>query len=164
MDTLLSKESPKIIKCLDQFGPNQVTVLLMVQPGHLSCLQTLEYFLLETDATDYLAKILTPLPPPPPPPPLPPIPVNLISEPQDSRSGQQRHTNSRPPPPTWLSTAITTRDGPLLHAQDADRLEQGLCTIQNIVLVTPVQLQNTCHLSQLTSQSIYDFFNTDQPI
>ncbi|KAG0261188.1 hypothetical protein BGZ95_004282, partial [Linnemannia exigua] len=197
MDSLLAKESSRIVECAQKYGPSQLTILLMVQPGHLACLQTLELFLLKTmsaldrktavlaprppinmgivntsyftpvsvwgipnvitchspqDTSDYLDKILTP------------------SLPQSIRTGHYSQeslptTASATARPTWLSTALSiTGAAPLLSVQDMNRLEQGLCTIQNVVLATPAQLQNTCFFNQPTSNVICDFFNSDQPI
>ncbi|KAF9540062.1 hypothetical protein EC957_004659 [Mortierella hygrophila] len=47
MDSILAQQYSRIVKCAQKYGPDRVTILLMVQNGHLSCLQTLEHFLLE---------------------------------------------------------------------------------------------------------------------
>ncbi|KAF9140539.1 hypothetical protein BGX30_006390 [Mortierella sp. GBA39] len=202
MDTILAQQSSRIVKCTQKYGPDRVAILLMVQNGHLSCLQTLEHFLLETmsaldptpavptprwqtsrgiratatttstlapvsvwgipnviachspeDTTDYLSKLLAPSS----------SHSAATVLPHEQISQEDRvNTISRP---TWLSAALaTTSDSPLFTLQDATRLKQSLGTIQNTVLATPAQLQNTCLLTQRTSQAIHDFFNTDQPI
>ncbi|OAQ25489.1 hypothetical protein K457DRAFT_900837 [Linnemannia elongata AG-77] len=200
MDRLLAQQSSRIVKCAQKYGPDRVTILLMVQSGHLSCLQTLEHFLLDTMSamdptpavttprwltsrsitatatttstlapvslwgipnviacqspevtTDYLSKLLVPSH----------SSATVLPRGQIS---QEDHANNISKP-TWLSAALATSSGnPLYSLQDATRLEQGLGTIQNAVLATPAQLQNTCLLTQQTSKAIYDFFNTDQPI
>ncbi|KAF9148372.1 hypothetical protein BG015_009891 [Linnemannia schmuckeri] len=199
MDTLLAQESVRIVKSAQEYGLNRVTILLMVQPGHLSCLQTLEHFLLEImsaldstptvpaarwftslgatstvaatnnlapvpvwgipnviachspqDTTDYLSKLLAP----------PSSSLGALPHEQIAQADRTNNTSR----PTWLSAALTTSGNPLLSAQDATRLEQGLSTIQNAVLATPAQLHNTCLLNQATSKAIHDFFNADQPI
>ncbi|KAF9126417.1 hypothetical protein BGW39_006633 [Mortierella sp. 14UC] len=199
MDTLLAKESSRIVKCAQRYGPNRLTILLMVQPGHLSCLQALELYLLRTmsaldrttavpasrrfisrntantptftpisvwakpnvvafyspqDTTDYLDKILAP--------PLSPLPRPIRSG-QHYSQEQNSTTITTISGPTWLSAALSTT-GTLLSVQDTNRLEQGLGTIQNAVLATPTQLQNTCFFNRPTSKVIHDFFNTDRPI
>ncbi|KAG0365094.1 hypothetical protein BGX24_004276 [Mortierella sp. AD032] len=200
MDTLLTKESSRIVKCAQKYGPSQLTILLMVQPGHLACLQTLELFLLNTmsaldrttavptphplitrgivntptltpvsvwgipnviachspqDTTDYLDKILN----------LPPSQAIRSGQySQESHSTTTTTTTIATARPTWLSAALSTTGAHHLSVQDTNRLEQGLCTIQNVVLATPTQLQNTCFFNQPTSKVIHDFFNSDQPI
>lgn len=202
MDSLLVQQSSRIVKCVQKYGPDRVTILLMVQNGHLSCLQTVEHFLLETmseldptpavptprwqtsrgitvtttstltpvsvwgipnviachspeDTTDYLSKLLAPSS----------SPHSSSAVLPHGQAPQADHVNDALRP-TWLSAALTatTSCNPLFSLQDATRLEQGLGTIQNTVLATLAQLQNTCLLTQRTSQAIHDFFNTDQPI
>ncbi|KAF8931369.1 hypothetical protein BGZ47_011870 [Haplosporangium gracile] len=174
MDTLIARESARIVKSAEEYGPNRVTILLMIQPGHLSCLQTLENSLLE------IMSALDPTPTVPAPcwftsrgatftatsaNNLVPVSVwgipNVIAchSPQDTTDYLSKLLV---PPPA--STPRVLPHDQIAQEDYATRLEQGLSTVQNAVLATPVQLQNTCLLNQSTSKAIHDFFNTDQPI
>ncbi|KAI7822955.1 hypothetical protein BC939DRAFT_452328 [Gamsiella multidivaricata] len=54
MDAILLNEINRILYCIQRYGAHQTAILLMIQPGHASCLQTLESFLLNKIVPDTL--------------------------------------------------------------------------------------------------------------
>ncbi|KFH63835.1 hypothetical protein MVEG_10528 [Podila verticillata NRRL 6337] len=80
----------------------------------------------------------------------------------------EAHLHASPRTPsrehTPLHQQLVNLCGPIASAQECDQLGAGLGTLQNIGLASSSEIRNTCRLRTQLISTIYDFFETDQPL
>ncbi|KAF9377620.1 hypothetical protein CPB97_010050 [Podila verticillata] len=180
-DHLQANEIPRIDKCVRRYHAHTV-VLLMVQS--LATLQSFEHLLFDRVVRPLVLPMRSPTRPTTPPTPTPSITAMTTKSSaqlprvapcfsaQDAVLYLQRlleahlHAPPRTPPSehTPLHQLLVNLYGPIASAQECDQLGAGLGTLQNIGLASSSEIRNTCRLRTQLISTIYDFFETDQPL